>query len=117
MDFKVVNIKEFALAAYDSGKLVELEIEQAKKEGIVAIKFIHGYGSHGVGGAMLSVIRQTLRNLEKKKEIDFFILGHEWNFQSEKAKKIIYSCQDCYNDEDLNHSNPGITIVKLPLKK
>ena len=40
--------------------MVELEIEQAKREGIVALKVLHGYGSHGRGGAIMLQLRKVL---------------------------------------------------------
>ncbi len=113
MGLKTVNLKEVALAAEDAGIICKMEIEQAEAEGIGAVKFIHGYGSHGVGGAKLFEVRRVCRWLETHGKIDFFIAGHDWNTQNAKAIKILLSCKGCYNDEDLNRSNPGITIVKL----
>lgn len=113
MDYKVINLKELALASEDAGRICELEIEQGVKENIKAIKFIHGYGSHGVGGGMLFEVRRTCKKLQDRKIIDFYIAGHDFNTQNSKTIKLLFNCKDCFNDDDLNHSNPGITIVYL----
>ena len=53
--------------------LVEMEIESAIKEGEAAIKVLHGYGSHGRGGAILVALRQMLRTYKKqRRSVDCF---------------------------------------------
>ena len=50
MRYKTINLKEnFPTVALALATL-EIEIDVAKQEGITAVKVIHGYGSHGVGG-------------------------------------------------------------------
>ncbi len=113
MELKTINLKEVALSAEDAGIICKMEIEQAELEGLNAIKFIHGYGSHGVGGAKLIEVRKICKWLESHKKIEFFIAGYDWNTQNPKALNILLNNKNYFNDVDLNHSNPGITIVKL----
>lgn len=112
-DFQIINIKEFNQTEFQAIKELEIFIEQCKKAEVKAIKVIHGYGSHGIGGVISKAVLNYARHLEQTKQIQFFITGNEWNLTHEKALQIIYACKSCYGDEDLNHSNPGITILFL----
>ncbi len=112
-DFLTINLKELNLPAFEAASQLEIELERARLTGINAVKVIHGYGSHGVGGAIYITVRTLAKRLEKENKIKYFLIGNDWNLQNEKTLEIIYCCQDCYNDEDLNHSNPGITVFRL----
>lgn len=112
-DYQIINLKEFNQTEFQAVKELEIFLEQCKKAKVKAIKVIHGYGSHGVGGVICKAVRSYAKHLQQKGQIKFFITGNEWNLVHEKARQIIYSAKDCYNDEDLNHSNPGITLLFL----
>lgn len=55
---KLVNLKDGEFNVELALATVEIEIEQAKKEGVVAIKVLHGYGSHGRGGIIAFELRK-----------------------------------------------------------
>ena len=93
--------------------LVELEIENAKLADEVAIKVLHGYGSHGKGGAILVALRQRLRQLKKKKVIVDYFGGDKWNVFDSTTNEILNKDKSIYNDEDMGKANPGITIIVL----
>lgn len=112
-DFLIVNLKEFSPTVFQAVKMLEIEIESAKKAGVKAIKVIHGYGSKGVGGLISIEVRKYLKKLEQQKKIRYYVLGNNWNLQDDRALKVIYECKDAYGDEDLYISNPGITIIVL----
>ena len=111
MVFKVVNLKENNPAVDLAIANLEIELEIAKKSNIKAIKFIHGYDSHGMGGAICLAIRKRIIELCRKKQLKFYITGNEWTIEDERTREIIYECPDSSLDEDLGHHNPGITIV------
>ena len=113
MEFKVVNLKEFNPTVEMAIANLDIELELSKKSNIKAIKFIHGYGSHGQGGAICIAVRRHLINLMKNKKIKFYITGSEWTLEDERAREIIYACPSSPPDEDLGNFNPGITIVCL----
>lgn len=112
-DFITLNLKDYYPSVFQAIKLLEIEMEKAKKARVKAIKVIHGYGSHGVGGQIGIEIRKYAKELERKKKIQYCLFGNNWNLQDERALKIIYECKDCYGDPDLYISNPGITILFL----
>jgi hypothetical protein len=112
-DFQTINLKEFNQTEFQAIKELEIFVDLCKKAGVKAIKVIHGYGSHGRGGAISKSVFSFAKRMEKLKVIKFFILGYDWNLANEKALKIIYACKSSYGDEDLNRQNPGITILFL----
>ena len=88
-------------------------IESAKKEGIIAIKVLHGYGSHGKGGVIRKAFIPLLAQWKKSKFILDYFGGDKWNLFDEDAKRILLKDKSIYNDCDIANSNPGITIIEL----
>lgn len=107
---KVVNLKE--IAHVDASiAIMEMEIENAKKDGTLLIKLIHGYGSHGQGGIILKSVREDLLYLKKRGIIKDYFNGDKWNLFEKKVINILSKDKSIVKDEDLNRNNPGITIV------
>ena len=100
-------IVDYALA------VTEIELEAAKKEGLVAVKVLHGYGSHGRGGAILVELRRQLQRWKKQKFIKDYFGGDKWNMFDPITLEILQKDKTIYGDEDLNKANPGITIIYL----
>ena len=113
MDYKILNLKINSPAVDEAIANFLIELEVCRLEGVKVIKVIHGYGSHGKGGDICRGFRKLCFSLKKQKQIKDFMLGNEWDLANEKCFKLITGLKDCYNDEDINHSNPGITIVIL----
>ena len=113
MDYKILNLKENSPTVEQALAIMEIEINSCKAEGVKVIKIIHGYGSHGVGGIICYNVRKKLLQLKKQKVIKDFMLGQEWDMSNAKCIEILTDLKDCFGDEDLGHSNPGITIVVL----
>lgn len=113
MDLKTVNLKENMPSVEEAMVKMELEIEIAKLEGVKAIKFIHGYGSNGVGGLICQRLRYLMPSLKKQRIIKDYIFGEDWAIANPKAFKILTQLKDCYDEDDLNHQNAGMTIVLI----
>ncbi len=92
---------------------VEIEIERAKLEGLVALKVLHGYGSHGRGGTIAIELRRTLAHWKKIGFITNYFGGDKWNLFDSHSKAILMKDKNIYNDCDIHTSNPGITIIEL----
>lgn len=110
-DLLVINLKEDMPPVDIALCNMELEIELAKITGTKAIKFIHGYGSSGMGGLICKAVRDRLFSLKKQKIIKDYIFGEDWDINNPKCFKILTSLSGIYDGEDLNHSNAGMTIV------
>ena len=109
---KSLDLKE--VASVDSSlALVEMEVEGAKREGVSVLKLVHGYGSHGQGGATLKEVRRLLLILKKRGKIKDFFNGDKWNLFQKECVEILTRDKTIVGDCDLNKNNPGITIVVL----
>lgn len=112
-DLIVVNLKEDMPPVDIAICNMELEIELGKVSGVKAIKFVHGYGSSGQGGAICKAVRERLMSLKKQRIIKDYIFGEDWNLENPKCFKIITSLKSGYDGQDLNNANAGMTIVVL----
>jgi len=110
---KFINLKECSPTVDYALAVVEIEIENAKAEGVTCIKVLHGYGSHGKGGIILVELRKRLRNLLKQNKISDYFGGDEWNIFSPRTMAILNADKSIAGDEDLNRVNSGITIIKI----
>lgn len=113
MDYVELNLKENSPTVQEALAILEINLEIYRNEGVKVVKIIHGYGSHGVGGAICLEVRKYIRQLKKHGEIKDYLYGNEWDISSEKCFQILTRLCGHYNDVDLGHKNPGITIVVL----
>ena len=109
---KTLNLKEFGASKEDCVVLVDMFLEESKREGVSAVKILHGYGSHGVGGVLYLSIRRHLADLKRKKKIKNYFGGNRWNLLDDETVNALLKDKSCF-DEDLNKSNPGITIILI----
>ncbi|MBQ8749761.1 MAG: hypothetical protein IJZ29_04775 [Clostridia bacterium] len=97
---------------------VESEIEVNKKFGDNIIKIIHGYGSHGVGGAIRLALRERLKELKQKHIIVDYIIGERFTTTLVNNLKINSNLKaELLLDYNINSFNSGITIIIIKDKK
>lgn len=109
---RTFNLKELGAGREDSIILLEMFIEECIAEGESVIKVLHGYGSHGVGGVLFSAVREKLSYLKRQGKIQDFFGGGKWNLLDGETVDALLKDKSVV-DEDLNRSNPGITIIIL----
>lgn len=107
---KTINLKDIANVEA-SIAVLEMELEEARRNGTTILKLMHGYGSHGFGGVILSAVRKELLLLKKRGKIKTFFNGDKWNIFETEVVEILSKDKSIVGDEDLNKNNPGITIV------
>ena len=110
---KVMNLKENNATVDYALALVEIEIEASKIEGIIALKVLHGYGSHGKGGAIKIELGNKLKQWKKNGFIVDYFGGDEWSIFNPKTMRILELDKSIYIDEDMEKANPGITIIQV----
>ncbi len=110
---KTLNLERENYTAEHAVVMVELEIENAKREGVVAIKVVHGYGSHGVGGAILLALRKKLVQWKRLGIIQNYFFGDKWNLFDADTQRILQKDKTIYGDKDFYCNNPGITIIEV----
>ena len=92
---------------------LEIEIDACKLGGFNALKVIHGYGSHGVGGAIKQEIHKRLKQMKSQGKIKEYIPCEKWTQNNPKRKMAIECCDELLADSDLRMLNSGVTIVLM----
>ncbi len=90
-----------------------VELESYKKGGFKVIKVIHGYGSHGVGGAIRTSFLKKCQDLKNRKIIEDYICCDKWTEKNVVRRMAINYCPDLLADRDLYLLNPGCSIIVL----
>jgi len=108
-----VNIKSDLPTVDDAIRRVTYNIKNAGAFGVTAIKFIHGYGSTGKGGAIRTETRKYLDRQIRNKKIKSYITGEDFSIFDESTRKAFLACDDLRRDSDIERHNNGITIVIL----
>lgn len=112
MRYKTINLKKDSPTVALALAMLEIELEVAKHEGVSAVKVIHGYGSHGVGGEIKKALSHWLVLNKNRGVISEFVKGEEWP-SSPKSEKIKKLCAEVLGDSELFYPNPGITIILI----
>ena len=110
---RFINLKEDGYTVEYALAVLEIEIESAKREGICAMKLLHGYGSHGKGGVIAQAVKKHLALWKRQGFIVDYFGGDHWDIFDPKTQTILNLDKGIYNDEDLGHANPGISIIQL----
>jgi hypothetical protein len=110
---KTVNLEAGMPRAEEARLRLEYELQLARREGYLALKLIHGYGSSGVGGVLRTEIQKELGHAARIGRIQGFIAGENWRTSDELAWKVVSKYPEWKQDRDFGKQNKGITIVLL----
>ena len=113
MKIETINIKKDYPPADVAVAQMEIEIERLEKSDTLALKVIHGYGSHGVGGEIKKQVHARLHQLKKQQKILDYIPAEQFGFLARQDKYILNNLPELIYDLDLGNYNNGITIVLL----
>lgn len=97
----------------DARRLVAAQIKQAKRQGVKALKVIHGYGSSGRGGALRIGLRKSFKLRKKEGLIKDFIAGEDFTIFNETTLGLLEAVPELRGDPDLGATNEGVTILWL----
>ena len=92
---------------------LDRELALARQQQCTLMKFIHGYGSTGVGGDIRVAIQKRLRELQEQGAIRACIFGEDWSASEAQTWTLLKSYPALKADSDLGKRNLGITIVVL----
>ena len=110
---KTVNLEEGRPSvAAASSRLLDL-LRLARQQNYAALKAIHGYGSHGVGGELRIAIQGMLARMAQDGEIRAFVAGEDWRISDETTWRLIQQHRELKQDQDLGKGNKGISIAVL----
>ncbi len=110
---KLVNLEEGMPTGNEARLRLDHELYSARREGLAALKVIHGYGSSGVGGELRIAIQQSLSERARAGQIRAFIAGEDWRVSDPQSWELLQRRPELKRDKDLGRGNRGITIVVL----
>jgi hypothetical protein len=110
---KTINLEEGRPSAVSASSRLLDELRRARQQGYPAVKVIHGYGSHGVGGDLRIAMQGMLARMAQSGEIQAFIAGEDWRISDETTWRLIQRHRELKQDRDLGKGNKGISIVVL----
>lgn len=90
-----------------------VEVDAYKKGGYKVMKVIHGYGSHGVGGAIRLAFLKKCQDLKNRHIIEDYTCCDKWIDKNVVKKIATNYCPDLLADKELFHINSGCSIVIL----
>lgn len=109
----VVNLEENRPTVEEMRRQLAQVLSSAKRERVVVLKLIHGYGSSGVGGILRGAVRVSLEHAKKKGEIRDFVQGEDFRISNESTWAMLKLYPELKQDRDLGRENRGISIVLL----
>jgi hypothetical protein len=109
----IVNLENGMPLVHEALSLLERELAAARRQRTAILKFIHGYGSTGVGGDLRIAVQKRLRELHDNGMIQSFIFGEDWATSDTQTWDLLKRHPELKCDPDLGRSNRGITVVLL----
>jgi len=110
---KTINLEQGRPSAASASSRLLDQSRMARAQGFTAVKVVHGYGSHGVGGELRVIIQGTLARSVQSGDIAAFIAGEDWRVSDETTWRLIQKHPELKQDRDLGKGNKGISIVVL----
>jgi len=113
MPICTVNLEQGLPDRKEARQRLEAAIARARKEGVPALRLIHGYGSSGQGGTLRFAIRGYLRQMKDRGEIAMFVNGESFSQFEERSRELLRKVPELVMDPDLGAGNKGVTLVLL----
>jgi hypothetical protein len=110
---RTINLEDGMPTVAQARVRLASELQTARRQGLVILKLIHGYGSTGIGGDLRIAIQSTLRQMAERSEIRDCIFGENWRKSDEHAWALLKQLPELKEDRDLGRGNRGITLVLL----
>lgn len=110
---RTVNLEAGRPTGDEAVRRLNEALEVARRDGVRALKIIHGYGSSGQGGVLRERVQKSLVNRRNQKKIRACVFGEKWSSFEEVAREVLALCPELRRDSDFNRGNWGISIVVL----
>jgi hypothetical protein len=108
---RVINLKEGMPLVREALSRMEGQLRRARSEGVLLVKFVHGYGSTGKGGEIRIAVQKGLIKRVQQGELRAVIYGEDWRISNESTWELLKKHPELKQDSDLGRENRGITIV------
>jgi hypothetical protein len=113
LNLKTYNVEADYPSLDEARRLVLDEIRKSKREGVRALKIIHGYGSTGKGGTLQHGLRKSFALRKKERVIRDFIPGENFTIFNPDVLELLEAVPDLRGDADLAATNEGVTVLWL----
>jgi len=110
---KTVNLEKGRPLLDIALRRMESAIEEAVKNNVNIVTFIHGYGSSGRGGVIRAECRKSLAFYKERGLIRDVIAGEDFTRKSGPVKFLLHRYPQLVKDRNLNRNNRGITLVVI----
>lgn len=110
---RVINIKEDNPNVDYALFLIDEEIRYSKAIGNRVVIIIHGYGSHGKGGAIKQGVKNYLPQLKKSGMIKTYVFGENWGNTNLDVKEIEKISPEIILNENLSSINSGVSVILI----
>jgi len=113
MKYKIFNLKENMPTVEQALAMIEIEVQLCRREGLIALKIIHGYGSSGVGGGIKRALTFWAKRSIKKGLFKAFIKGEQWSQENPTVDYIKKLCPEVLGDMELYQANAGVSVILI----
>lgn len=113
MNLKTYNVEAGLPSLDEARRLVLDEIRKSRREGVRALKIIHGYGSSGKGGTLQHGLRKSFALRKKEGVIKNFIPGEDFTIFNPVVLELMEAVPALRSDTDLAATNEGVTVLWL----
>jgi len=110
---RTVSLKEGLPTVEEALKRLRRELDVARSCPGGVVKFVHGYGSSGQGGAIRTAVRRALVGEQQHGRVKAWIPGEETVQRVDELASILKQVPRLREDLDTRRSNEGITWVLL----
>ena len=110
---RVINIKKDNPNVDYALFLIDEEIRYSRAVGNRVIVIIHGYGSHGQGGAIKQGVKEYLPRLKKSGVISTYVFGENWGKTNPDVKEIEHISPEIILNENLSGINSGVSVILI----
>jgi len=110
---RVINLEEGQPRVNEALLRLDRAIAEARRDHVVLVKLIHGYGSKGVGGSIKEEVASALARHRRSSLIRDFIAGEDFRVSNQPTWDLLKKFPELKQDRDLSRNNRGITIVLI----
>lgn len=110
---RTVSLKDDLPTVDQALTRLQRELEVARSSGGKVVKFVHGYGSGGRGGAIREAVRRVLVGEQRHGRIRTWIPGEEVAQRADELAGVVNRLPRLRDDIDTRRPNEGITWVLL----
>ncbi len=109
--YVTINLEDDLPTVDQALKRLAQEIIWARRDKIILMKVIHGFGSSGKGGKIRKAVRNELEVFKRRGMIKEYITGEKLSIFDASTRLAIDKYREFRSDSDIERHNNGITVL------